>query len=67
MALFAGLSTCLGAVLVLIRGSPGRRSFSFFLGLAAGVMLAVVLLDLIPAALTYGSLLQAILGFAAGF
>ncbi|WP_243113802.1 ZIP family metal transporter [Desulfofundulus salinus] len=66
MALFAGLSTCLGAALVLIWGRPGRRSFSFFLGLAAGVMLAVVLLDLIPAALTYGSLLQAILGFAAG-
>lgn len=65
-ALLAGLSTCLGAVLVLICGRPGRRSFSFFLGLAAGVMLAVVLLDLIPAALAYGGLTQALLGFTAG-
>ncbi|WP_353928616.1 ZIP family metal transporter [Desulfofundulus kuznetsovii] len=66
MALFAGLSTCLGAMLVLIWGRLGRRSFSLFSGLAAGVMLAVVLLDLIPASLRYGSATQGVLGFTAG-
>ncbi|MGB9802899.1 ZIP family metal transporter [Desulfofundulus sp.] len=66
MALFAGLSTCLGAMLVLIWGRLGRRSFSLFSGLAAGVMLAVVLLDLIPAAMRYGSATQGLLGFMAG-
>lgn len=66
MALLAGLSTCLGAVLVLVWGRPGRRSFAFFLGLAAGVMLAVVVLDLLPASLNAGGLSRALPGFAAG-
>ncbi|WP_242655891.1 ZIP family metal transporter [Desulfofundulus australicus] len=65
-AFLAGLSTCLGAVLVLVWGRLGRRSFSLFTGLAAGVMLAVVLLDLLPASLHYGSIIQVISGFAAG-
>lgn len=46
----AGAATLLGAALVVALGRPGERLLAGFLGLAGGVMLAVVLLDLLPAA-----------------
>lgn len=66
-ALLAGLGTCLGASLILFCGKMGYRSFSIFLGLASGIMAAVVLLDLLPSALHYGRPLTGLLGFGAGF
>jgi ZIP family zinc transporter len=62
----AGLATVLGSVVVLIWKSHGRRTLAILLGGAAGVMLAVVLLDLIPAALDQGTPLEAGIGFGAG-
>lgn len=44
---FAGLSTALGAVAVILNGGIDKNKMSFFQGFAAGVMLAVSLLDLI--------------------
>lgn len=66
LALLAGLGTLAGAALVLLCGRPGRRLFALFLGLAAGVMIAVVLVDLLPAAWRQGSFSQVLLGFAGG-
>lgn len=62
----AGLATALGSLVVLIWKRPGRRLLAVLLGGAAGVMLAVVLLDLIPAALNLGTPLETGLGFGAG-
>lgn len=59
----AGLATVLGALLVLAFGRPVERVLAVFLGFAAGVMTAVVVLDLLPSALEYGSWLTAVLGF----
>lgn len=65
-SLLAGLATALGCLIVLISGTPGRRTLAIMLGGAAGVMLAVVLLDLIPAALQTGTPLEAGLGVLSG-
>ena len=64
--LFAGLTTTLGALLVLVFGNPGQKRIAFYLGLAAGVMLAVVALDLIPTALRLGNWLDTLAGFLVG-
>lgn len=50
----AGICTFLGAVLVFLRPRIQRKELSFFLGLAAGVMVAVVFFDLIPSVLVSG-------------
>lgn len=65
-SLLAGLATVLGSIVVLIWKSRSRRTLAILLGGAAGVMLAVVLLDLIPAALDQGTPLEAGIGFGAG-
>lgn len=62
----AGLATTLGAFTVLFFGQPGRKRISFYLGLAAGVMLAVISFDLIPTALKLGSWWDTALGLLAG-
>ena len=65
-SLLAGLATAFGCLLVLITKTPGRRTLAVSLGGAAGVMLAVVIFDLVPAALKAGTSLETILGIAAG-
>lgn len=65
-SIIAGLATCLGAVLVILLGKPGERTLSALFGMAAGIMLAVVLLDLLPTAMEFGSLRQTITGFSLG-
>ncbi len=62
----AGMATALGSFVILIWRRPGRRTLAVLLGGAAGVMLAVVLLDLLPAALDQGTPLEAGIGFGAG-
>jgi zinc transporter ZupT len=49
-SILAGLATVLGGVIVLFLGRPSDRVLGLFLGLASGVMLAVVAVDLLPAA-----------------
>mgnify|MGYP000939943789 CR=1 FL=1 len=65
-SLLAGLATALGCLIVLLTRPPGRRTLAVMLGGAAGVMLAVVILDLIPAALDTGTPLETIIGAATG-
>lgn len=65
-SLLAGMATAFGCLVVLTAGTPGRRALAVMLGGAAGVMLAVVLLDLLPAALQAGSPLEAGVGTLSG-
>jgi ZIP family zinc transporter len=65
-SLLAGLATALGCIIVLFAKHPGQRTLAVILGGAAGVMLAVVTLDLIPAALKTGTPLQAAAGIIIG-
>ncbi|MEG1863182.1 MAG: ZIP family metal transporter [Oscillospiraceae bacterium] len=44
----AGLSTALGGLIVIIKGGINEGEMGFFQGLAAGVMLSISILDLLP-------------------
>lgn len=66
MGLAAGMATCLGALLVIILGQIKHDAFSLLLGFASGVMLALTFLDLLPAALQHGDLIQCLKGFGSG-
>lgn len=65
-SIVAGLATCLGCLIVLLLGNPRERTLSTLFGLAAGIMMAVVVLDLIPSSLEQGSFRQASAGFSIG-
>ncbi|MGE5397937.1 MAG: ZIP family metal transporter [Chitinophagales bacterium] len=54
LSTMAGLCTLIGAVIVLARKRIKRQEFGFYLGLASGVMLAVVAFDLAPGAIVQG-------------
>ncbi len=62
----AGLATTLGCLIVLFLGNPPERLLALLLAGAGGVMLAVVLLDLIPVALSYERPSQFLAGFLMG-
>ncbi len=66
MGLIAGLGTCLGALVVIICGHLRPTVLSLLLGLAAGIMTAVIVFDLLPSALQYGSLQATVTGFFGG-
>jgi ZIP family zinc transporter len=51
LGLIAGVCTALGAVFLFIKKQWTDRSLAIFLGLAAGVMVAVVVFDMLPSAL----------------
>ncbi len=65
-SIVAGLATCLGAIIVIFLGKPGQRTLSVLFGMAAGIMLGVILLDLIPTAMEFGTLRQTLMGFSLG-
>jgi len=65
-SILAGLATILGAGLVAFCRNLSGQALAVFLGLAAGIMGGVVVLDLLPSAWLWGGLDQSILGFAAG-
>lgn len=62
----AGLATALGAGLVIVVGKPSTKLLSLMLGFAAGVMLAVITLELLPEAIELGGIYNAVLGFLVG-
>lgn len=62
----AGLATCLGCLIVMLLGHPKEKTLSVLFGVAAGIMLAVVILDLLPSAVEQGSFRQAATGFSIG-
>lgn len=64
--ILAGLATTLGALIVIAFGRPGDRTIGAFLGLAAGVMLAVVGFDLLPSAFFNGGWPDTLMGFGCG-
>ncbi|OPZ75314.1 MAG: Zinc transporter ZupT [Firmicutes bacterium ADurb.Bin456] len=66
LGLVAGLGTCLGALLVIAWGELRPGALSLLLGLASGIMFAVILLDLLPSSLKYGNPVLALKGFLGG-
>lgn len=66
LGLAAGLGTCLGALLVTVCGRMRPGTLSLLLGLAAGIMMAVIVFDLLPASLKYGHLPATLAGMLGG-
>lgn len=66
ISILSGLATGIGGLIVLWFGSPTKRVLSFYLGLSAGMMGMVVLVDLLPASLQYGSFPYTIIGLILG-
>lgn len=66
MSLIAGLATCLGSLIVVMFGKPHEKTLAVFLGMATGIMLAVISVDLIPSALAFGSPWSTLAGFLLG-
>lgn len=50
-SVLAGFCTAVGALLLFVKRDWSHRSLAVFLGLASGVMVAVVVLDMMPSAL----------------
>jgi len=65
-SIIAGLATCLGSLIVIILGNPREKTLSVLFGLASGIMLAVVVLDLLPSALEESSFRHTAAGFSIG-
>jgi len=65
LSLLAGLATGLGGLIAVIR-KPGRRSFGFLMGFAAGVMITLSFTQLINKALQLSGYLITTVGFAIG-
>lgn len=72
LTLLAGSSTFLGAFLGIISKKPSNRLLAFSLGFAAGIMLLISLMEMLPAALTtpgmspvmgYGMFIAGLLGY----
>ncbi len=64
--LIAGLGTCIGAIIVICLGRLRPPTLSLLLGFASGVMGSVVIFDLLPSSLNYGSFIFTVAGFLAG-
>ncbi|MDD3890297.1 MAG: ZIP family metal transporter, partial [Syntrophomonadaceae bacterium] len=55
LGLGAGICTAVGAALLFVKRNWSDRSLAGFLGLASGVMIAVVIFDMLPSALISGA------------
>jgi zinc transporter ZupT len=56
LSLLAGMMTGLGGLIAII-SKPGRRSFGFLIGIAAGVMITLSFLDLVNETWTHSGFL----------
>lgn len=65
-SLLAGVSTALGAIVLMVFGAPGKKMMATLLGFAGGIMIAVSVFDLMPESLELGSMMVVIIGFVLG-
>lgn len=66
LSVLAGACTGIGALLLFVRRQWGNKSLAFFLGLASGVMIAVVVFDMMPSAFLFSAWKESFLGFGVG-
>ncbi len=66
ISLMAGISTVLGAALLFGKKTWTNKSLAIFLGLACGVMTAVVIIDILPMVLIQGIHIYTIVFFLLG-
>ncbi len=66
ISLMAGSCTAVGAVLLFIKRKWSNRSLAVFLGLASGVMIAVVFFDMLPSAFLFYEKSKGLAGILSG-
>ncbi len=67
IGLLAGVvGTSLGGIITLFWRKPSDKSVSFLLGLAGGVMFAIVAVDLFPQAVKFSNIIYALCGIGLG-
>lgn len=62
----AGLATAVGALIVILIKKPGKKMISIMMGFAAGIMIAISAIELIPESIELGGLLNTAIGFSLG-
>ena len=62
----AGLVTGVGALITVVLKKPSEKLLSFSLGFAAGIMIGISTLTLIPESLGIGNIFTCLTGFACG-
>ncbi|ERP32063.1 ZIP family metal transporter [Chitinivibrio alkaliphilus] len=63
---YAGISTALGVVLLMIFGKPNKQALATLLGFAGGIMIAISLFELLPESVDIGSMPASVVGFIFG-
>lgn len=66
ISIAAGACTALGAIMLFVKRHWDNSSLAAFLGLASGVMIAVVLFDMLPSALLFSGWFSALIGVLLG-
>ena len=66
VSLVSGLMTTLGAVIIILLGDISSRALAAILGFSAGIMLAISMFNLMPAAVQYGGFGAGAIGLALG-
>ena len=65
LTILAGAATFIGAFLGVLGQKPSNRLLAFSLGFAAGIMLLISLMEMLPAVLGYGMFIIGLLGYFA--
>jgi ZIP family zinc transporter len=65
-SIIAGLGTAMGALLIFAKKNWSPASLSFYLGLASGVMIAVVFFDMLPSAILFAGFSKVFIGILLG-
>ncbi len=65
-SILAGLGTVIGALLIFAKKNWSSKSLAFYLGLASGVMAAVVVFDILPSAFLFSGFLKVFAGVLLG-
>lgn len=66
LSVATGMSTLIGTLTILWFGQPGNRMLAFYLGLSAGIMALMVLVELVPASLDQAPLPYISFGISLG-